>query len=127
MKLSHELFDRGAIGVSLLCMVHCLALPVLALLFPLGIFASLAHNHWHWLFLVLAAPVSWLAVWRTDARTRDRRFVGGVIFGIAMLAAGVVVESHRLQIGLTVLGAASLLAAHILNLRRSLRQAIQSH
>lgn len=127
MKTGSELYDRSAIGVSLLCMVHCLAMPVLALLFPLGIFATFAHNHWHWLFLAAAAPVSLLAIWRTDPSLRDRRFVGGVLFGIAMLATGVAVHDHRLQIILTLIGAISLFGAHLLNLRRNLKRATAAH
>lgn len=122
MKTDHVILDRGAIGVSLLCMVHCLAMPVLALVFPLGIFATLAHNHWHWLFLALAAPVSLLALYRTSPGLRDTRLIGGIGLGIALLSAGVLVHDHQLQIGFTVFGATSLFAAHLLNLRRTLRQ-----
>lgn len=127
MKTGSDVYDRGAIGVSLLCMVHCLAMPLLALAFPLGIFATLAHNHWHWLFLAAAAPVSLLAVWRTDAASRDRRVVAGVLFGLLMLAAGIVVRDHDHQIILTLIGATSLFLAHLANLRLNLRRSSASH
>jgi 4-amino-4-deoxy-L-arabinose transferase-like glycosyltransferase len=118
MKDDQNLFDRGAIGVSLICLVHCLAMPVLAILFPLGVFAAFAENHWHWLFLMLAAPLSILAVYQANPRGRDRRFLFGVFLGIALLSAGVLIHIHALQVGLTVLGAISLFAAHVHNLRR---------
>ena len=118
MKQAPSWFDSGAIGVSILCMVHCLALPVLIVLFPFGIFAVLAENHWHWLFLALAAPISLLAFLRTSPHIRSPVFAVGVVLGIAMLAIGVWVEDHDRQIFFTVLGAISLLAAHAYNLRR---------
>jgi hypothetical protein len=127
MKTDSGVYDRGAIGVSLLCMVHCLAMPLLALLFPLGIFATLAHNHWHWLFLAAATPVSLLALRRTEASSRDRRIIAGVVFGIGMLAAGVAVRQHHLQVILTLIGASSLFLAHLLNLRRSFRRGAAGH
>jgi len=127
VKTGSDVYDRGAIGVSLLCMVHCLAMPLLALAFPLGIFATLAHNHCHWLFLAAAAPVSLLAVWRTDAASRDRRVVAGVLFGLLMLAAGIVVRDHDHQIILTLIGATSLFLAHLANLRLNLRRSSASH
>lgn len=127
MKTDPGVFDRSAIGVSLLCLVHCLAMPLLALLFPLGIFATLAHNHWHWLFLAAAAPVSLLAVWRTESASRDRRIIASVLFGISMLAAGVAVHDHRLQVILTLIGAISLFLAHFVNLRRNFRREMASH
>jgi hypothetical protein len=127
MKPGSDAYDRGAIGVSLLCMVHCLAMPLLALTFPLGIFATLAHNHWHWLFLAAAAPVSLLAVWRTDATHRDGRVVAGVIFGLCMLAVGIYVNGHNQQIILTLTGATSLFLAHLANLRNNLRRGTANH
>ena len=123
MKQAPSWFDRGAIGVSILCMVHCLALPVLVVLFPFGIFAVLAENHWHWLFLALAAPISLLAFLRTSPHIRSPMFAVGVVLGIVMLAIGVWVEDHDRQIFFTVLGAISLLAAHVYNLRRLSAQA----
>ena len=116
MKSTSSWFDRGAIGVSILCMVHCLAMPLLAVLFPLGVFAALAENHWHWLFLGLAAPISLLAFLRTNAHVRDNKFAFGVGLGILLLAIGVWVHEHELQIVFSVLGALSLLAAHLHNL-----------
>jgi MerC mercury resistance protein len=118
MKEAGSWFDRGAIGVSILCMVHCLALPVLVVLFPFGIFAVLAENHWHWLFLALAAPISLLAFLRTSPHIRSPVFAVGMVLGIVLLAIGVWVDDHDQQIFFTVLGAISLLAAHVYNLRR---------
>lgn len=118
MKGARSWFDRSAIGVSILCMVHCLALPVLVILFPLGIFAVLAENHWHWLFLALAAPISLLALLRTSPHVRDSKFAIGVVLGIALLAVGVWAAEHIWQVIFSVLGATSLFAAHVHNLRR---------
>ncbi|MCP5179990.1 MAG: MerC domain-containing protein [Pseudomonadales bacterium] len=111
-------FDRGAVGVSLLCMVHCLLLPLLAVLFPLGVFATLAENHWHWLFLALAAPLSILAVLRLPPHARNLYFIGGASCGITLLTAGVLTHEHVWQVALSVAGAICLACAHLYNLYR---------
>ncbi|MEQ1489463.1 MAG: MerC domain-containing protein, partial [Terricaulis sp.] len=62
--------DATGLGLSALCLVHCLALPVAALSLPLA--GQLAEAEWvHWLMVGLAAPTSLAAVW---PRLRDRPF-----------------------------------------------------
>lgn len=119
---SSRLPDVMGIGISGLCLAHCLALPIVAALFPL--LGALSHSGWiHILFLVLAAPVSVLALKGTGT-WRDRRVAGFFLFGIAGLAAGLPWGwPEAVEVGLTSLGGASLVAAHLLNLRRSLRPA----
>ena len=49
--------DTVAIGLSGLCLAHCLALPIFASLLPIA--GAWAEAAWvHWLFVGIAAPVS---------------------------------------------------------------------
>ncbi len=41
---SSRLPDAVAVGISGLCLVHCLALPVLAVAFPLGDLCVMSHR-----------------------------------------------------------------------------------
>ena len=111
--------DATAIGLSGLCLVHCLALPVLAAGLPmLGAFSE---AEWvHWLFVALAAPISAYALSK-----RLREPVSFALFllagvGIAALAAGAAGwPSERHETALTVAGGLVLASAHVWNWRRS--------
>lgn len=105
-------------GISIACMLHCLALPVVAALLPFGALGSLAENHWHWLFVVLATPVSVLSAYRAHQAGAPQSFSVAVGVGLGLLLCGVLVHDHKLQVALTLAGALTLAAAHLYNLRR---------
>ncbi|MBA3999449.1 MerC domain-containing protein [Brevundimonas sp.] len=107
--------DSLAIGVSGLCLTHCLALPLVASLLPLaGVWAE---TEWvHWLFVAIAAPVSLWAFSRPVTRSWSLAILAGS--GLALLVAGVAAfPSHDWETGLTVAGALLLAGAHTLNWR----------
>jgi hypothetical protein len=115
--------DKLAIGLSVLCLVHCLALPVALLLAPaLGSVVLGTESPVHWLLLGLALPVSGYALWH-GYRHHGRRtalLLGGV--GLtSMLVAVSHLISPRLETLLTVVGVALLLIAHVLNIRQNAR------
>ncbi len=86
--LSPRLFDLSAIGLSGLCLVHCLALPVLAAILP--VFGSWARAEWvHAVFIAIAAPLSAGALWLNSRG--ERRPMGlyiAALAGLALLALG---------------------------------------
>ncbi len=110
--------DAVAVGVSGLCLAHCLALPALAAVVPL--FGALSHAGWvHVLFFCAAAPVSALAL-RTTGGWRHPGVRALFLLGVASLAAGLPWgwPAEWIEVALTSLGGAALVAAHLLNLRR---------
>ena len=114
--------DALAIGISGLCLAHCLALPVLAALAPL--FGALSHAGWvHILFFCAATPASALAL-RTTGGWRHPGVRALFLLGVTALAAGLPWGwPEVVEVTLTSLGGASLVAAHLLNLRRTFRPA----
>ncbi|MBX9617195.1 MAG: MerC domain-containing protein [Caulobacteraceae bacterium] len=113
--------DGVAITLSGLCLVHCLALPVLAITLPfLGVFAE---AEWvHWLFVALAVPASALALLASGGQ-RSWPLVLGATLGLGLLAAGAAGwPDHDLETVLTVSGGLVLATVHALNWRRA-RQA----
>ncbi|HBN54822.1 MAG TPA: hypothetical protein DD456_12580, partial [Stenotrophomonas sp.] len=63
MKNTAALFDASAVALSTLCLLHCLALPLLAALLPL--FGAWSEAEWvHGVFVLIAAPLSGYALWR---------------------------------------------------------------
>lgn len=111
-------YDMAAIGLSSLCMVHCLALPVLAASLP--VLGAWAEAEWvHWLFVALAAPVSLLAFVRSSPSGLSWGCVALAILGLAALIAGIAGwPDHEAETVMTVIGSGLLAAAHVLNWRR---------
>ena len=110
--------DAAAIGVSGLCLAHCLALPLFASFLP--IFGALAENELIHKALVLAAlPIFGLALVRSESG-RDRNiFAALATIGILLLVAGAFVHAlHDFETPLTIFGALFLAGAHIFRWKR---------
>ena len=111
--------DVSAVGLSALCLVHCLALPALALLLPvLGFWAEAEWTHVA--FVLIAAPVAVLSfVDLSTRRPRSWLMAAAAIGGLGLMIAGALEfptpADERL---LTVAGGALLAGAHIANWRR---------
>lgn len=112
-----RLLDHGAMTLSALCLVHCLALPVLLAAAPV-LAAGVPDAPWvHPAILGLAAPLALVALGRGWRRHHDARppLLGAV--GVALLTGGVFVATASGETALTVGGALLLAAAHLLNWR----------
>ena len=110
--------DASAITLSSLCLVHCLALPVLATVLPVaGVFAE---AEWLHKGLVLAAiPISGSVILRSKDQQYALGFAVLAIAGLAQLVAAAFVEPlHDYEKPLTVIGALMLASAHILRWNR---------
>jgi len=114
--------DLLAVTLSGLCLVHCLALPLVASLLPLA-GASMqtgAQAEWvHWLFALIAAPLSAWTLTRPHPQGLPRLAIGLAGVGAGLLFAGAAgFPSHELETPITVTGGLLLASAHILNARR---------
>lgn len=110
--------DRAAITVSVLCVVHCMAIPVALLIMPAVALIDV-HHHWvHWGLLGLAAPLS--AVAFGSGFTKHRRLLVPALGALGlMLMAGAVTElfGAAAESPVTIVGASLLAAAHWVNQR----------
>ena len=112
MKTNTATLDVSAISLSCLCLIHCLALPFLVVLLPIaGVFAE----EWvHQLLVLLALPVTMLAIVSSWSNERNGLFIFGAVCGLALLLAAAFVEAlHDLEILLTTIGAVTLALAHV--------------
>lgn len=111
-------FDGMAVGASALCLIHCLALPlVIAALPALAARLDLGEG-FHLAVLAFALPVSGFALiegWRRH-RGVTPLVVGAV--GLVLLGAGVAFEDMvAVETGVTVAGSLLLAGAHMANWR----------
>jgi len=117
--------DLLGITLSLTCLVHCLALPLLILLAP-ALGTWIAMPEWvHAAILMLALPAATFAMkdgWRRHGRALPAMLAAT---GVGFLAAGLAAHEGWLALPdpestdrlLTSLGAVALVTAHLLNWR----------
>jgi MerC mercury resistance protein len=114
-------FDRIAIALSTICIVHCLAMPLLIALVPLAAVTLGTDGHFHWLMLWLVVPTSALG-FALGLRVHGR--VGLVVVGalaVAILAA-VALWGHgrwdaSLEVPINIAASVLLAGAHWQNFR----------
>ena len=111
--------DRTAIGLSLVCLAHCLLIPFgLAVLPALGTSLLDTETTVHWVLLALAFPVSVLAIILASRRHRDAWVISLASTGLAALFVGVShIFGHELEALLSIIGAGLIFAAHVRNWR----------
>jgi hypothetical protein len=106
--------DRLAIGLSSLCVVHCIATVVLAAtLASAG--AALADPAWHEIGFALAMLLGAVALGRGFAAHRRVRPLLLGCAGLALMGTGLAMSHGAAEIGCTVAGVLLLAFAHRLN------------
>jgi hypothetical protein len=121
MSKSTNWLDGAAVALSALCLVHCLALPLIVAGLPF--LAQFAEGHLHVQLLVVVLPLSVAALGFGFRRHRSGRIVAGGFLGMSLLVVGATLAHD--QLGLladrlfTIAGALTLATAHFFNSYRS--------
>jgi hypothetical protein len=114
------MLDRAAVMLSGLCVLHCLALPFLLVSLPA--ISAYSEGHLHAQMLVLAIPVSVIALAFGFRRHRSRYIIGFGILGMLLLViGGTVAHSHYGLVAdraFSISGALVLAVTHYFNSRR---------
>lgn len=121
MSDSQIMADKSAIGLSLLCALHCLVLPLLVVLLPAAVAVRLGGEAFHYWMVFTVVPVSAFAL-TLGCRRHGRYAI--VLVG----AAGLVILCLSVAIGheawgdagekaLTLLGASLIALGHLWNYR----------
>ena len=117
-QIPQQRLDALGLAISGVCLVHCIALPLAAIVVPaftLGL-DELSDHVFHWLLLGLALPISSLALWRGAVRCGDRRWFWLGSSGLVVMALGVLhVFGARSEVPLTSVGVILLAVAHLKN------------
>jgi len=116
MRSASSLLDVGAIALSSLCLLHCLALPLLAAALPLmGVWAE---AEWvHVVFVAIAAPTTGFALWRAHhQQPLPALAMLSAAAGLSLLLAGAVGwPSHEAETPMTVAGSLLIASTHLWN------------
>ncbi len=121
---SSTLIDVSAVSFSTLCLIHCLAIPVLGAILPVGI--AWFENEWaHRLAVLATLPISGYAI-ASSLRARERvAFCIAASVGLILLICAAFVESlHDFETPLTVVGALILAFSHIVRWASNRRKRI---
>ena len=121
MNQHRLIFDKMAIGLSLLCSIHCLLLPVILVWLPMLLGLNLQDEAFHFWMIFLVIPISAIAL--TQGCRDHLRYSVLVLGGVGLLCLVLaLVIGHDLfgevgEKGLTLLGSSLIVAAHIANYR----------
>lgn len=111
-----HLLDKVGVCTSALCMLHCLALPVL---FIMGLDSALQMVDQEWLemlIIFLSVVIGLVAFLRGYLLHRQHFIPVLFVTGILLIANGEGVENATMTVLLPVAGAATIIYAHLLNL-----------
>ena len=112
------LYDGLAIAVSLICVVHCLLLPMLLLLLPALAAVFAIPEAFHSWAIAFAVPIGAIALLVGYRRHHSVAPTLVVLPGLALLIVALLVaRAAWIETTLTVVGALVLSIGHMLNLR----------
>ncbi|AUJ69249.1 MULTISPECIES: MerC domain-containing protein [unclassified Pseudoalteromonas] len=117
-----SLGDKAAIGLSMLCLVHCLILPLLLFVLPpLAGLLTLSDEAFHEWLLIAVLPISVLALGFGYLRHKSGLVVGMGLVGCTFLVLATILGEQRGETLFTVLGSMLITYAHLRNyaLRRN--------
>ena len=119
-------FDRIAIVLSGICIIHCLAVPLLVAVLPITAVSFGDDVHFHGLMLGLVVPTSLVGFYIGYRIHQRGGLVGLGLIGIVVLATAALWGHSQwvegLEVFVSVVGSLLLAAAHWMNFR-GVRQA----
>lgn len=122
------LWDKLGIGISGVCAIHCLLIPVVVAVLPLWGFATVLHDVLHPVFILLIAPTVYFASKRSHF---DRKITSLLTAGFLFILIGWVFGHFWIgflfETILTVIGSAVLIAGHWFNYRHHQSCRVRKH
>ncbi|SET25046.1 MerC domain-containing protein [Thalassotalea agarivorans] len=119
MKLLSTSLDKWAISFSMLCVLHCLAVPLLLILVPSMSVLPLENEAFHIGMVIAVIPTSLFALTLGCKKHKRKDLLAYGLVGLSLLVIALAFgESHLGELGektLTVIGALIIAAAHLRN------------
>lgn len=126
----HDLWDRLGIGLSGLCMVHCLVLPVVLSLLPLWPALYQVHGWLHPVFAAFVIPTTVFAMVSGYRRHGRRDIPVWLGVGLGIVLTGWLAHEGLGRVGetaVTVLGSGLLIVGHAQNWQVNRRCQVHVH
>ena len=121
MKSFQAIFDKSAIGLSILCIADCLLVPVLITLLPVVAAIGLGDESFHRLLIVGILPISVVALFLGCRRHRTWSvlLLGtlGLIILVVTAILGHEILGDFLEKFATVIGSVFIMLSHFRNFR----------
>lgn len=127
MKQIQFAMDRASIGLSCLCVTHCLLLPLALILFPVLATLSVADESFHQLLMLTVLPCSLVALaigYRQHSNAKVFSWGGS---GLALMILALAIGHDMGELGefaLSLLGSILIGYSHLLNFRLSKRSCV---
>ncbi len=122
MKSSQSVMDRMAIGLSVICTVHCFATPVILALLPSFAVMQIDSEQFHLWILAAVMPTSLLALSLGCKKHKRTRYMVSGVTGLAFMIFAVLLGHEVLEKALTLIGSAFIAVAHWFNYQQCLKQ-----
>jgi hypothetical protein len=120
MQISRH-FDQIAIALSAICIVHCLALPIVIAVLPIAAISFGNSEHFHGLMLWLVVPTSFVGFLMGYRLHRRSGIVALGAVGVVVLGGAAIwghgAWSEVLEVSVSVAGSLLLATAHWQNFR----------
>jgi len=115
----NKIWDKIGICASGLCLVHCLATPILLLAFPAFSLSHEIDEHFHQIIAVIVILSIMIAVFPHCKKHGHRDIIAIALTGTALILGSVFIHDipHILEILLTVSGSICLMVAHFRNIK----------
>lgn len=123
-RIRQSALDASGIGISILCLAHCLILPVLAAaapaLVPHALEPFFEGQAVHLLLFIVAAPIAIGGLfWGARISGASWPIIAAAGAGLLLMLIGAThLVPRNVEIGLTIAGVTLLAGAHFINWRR---------
>ncbi len=118
---TNTLTNSAAIGLSFFCVLHCLATPLLLVLFPSLMATQIGSESIHLWLLIGVVPTSLISLGLGCKQHKSYRVAALGVCGLLLLLSALLVEDlahgHLLEKVLTVIGAVLIAIGHYWNYR----------
>ena len=122
MKLTQTAADKFAIGLSLMCTVHCFATPVILALLPSFAVLQINGEQFHLWVLAVVLPTSLLALSLGCKKHKRTRYMACGVVGLAFLIIAVLLGYEEAEKVLTLIGSAFIALAHWFNYQQCFKK-----
>ncbi|WP_028834728.1 MULTISPECIES: MerC domain-containing protein [unclassified Pseudoalteromonas] len=122
MKLTQITADKFAIGLSLMCTVHCFATPVILALLPSFAVLQINGEQFHLWVLAAVLPTSLLALSLGCKKHKRTRYMACGVVGLAFLIIAVLLGQEEAEKALTLIGSAFIALAHWFNYQQCFKK-----